>query len=357
MSRRVAVWMVVGVAGAALLFAWLRPRPLMVELATVDRGPVVAELRAEGRTRARAGTHEEVSAPFTGAWSPRAIEVGDRVARGAVLGRLAPLPLDGAAAEGARARVAAAEARWTEQRDALGRGQRLFDAGALSSEALEHLRSEEVAAAGELAGARAALGTGRQTDLRAPLTGWILRLPEPHARTVAAGSLLAEIGDPRALDVLVDLRTADATPIRPGVTAELRIAPDAPPIAAKVWRVEPNAFTEVSPLGIEEQRVNVVLTFDRPPVGLGVGWRVDATLVVGEAAEAVRLPVAALVRDGESWAVWRVEEGRARLRPVTTGLMGSDLVEVRAGLVPGDRVILRAEDAVTDGGRVRGRGD
>ena len=352
MRKRMVVWLLAGGAGVALLYLWLRPRPLAVELATVDRGEVVAELRAEGKTRARTGTHEEVSAPFAGAWSPMPLEVGDRVARGAVLGRLAPVPLDGAAAEAARSRVQAAEVRWTERRDALTRGQRLFDSGALATETLEHLRAEEVAAAGELAAARAALGGGRRITVRSPLAGQVLRAPEPHARSVPAGTLLLEIGDPKALDVLVDLRTADAVTLHPGTRATLRVSPDTPPIAATVQRVEPSAFTEVSPLGIEEQRVNVVLAFDRPPSGLGVGWRVDVTLVAGEASGVVRLPVAALVRQGSDWAVWVAEGGRAHLRPVSLGLMGSDLVEVRTGLGPGAVVILRPEDAVVEGRRV-----
>lgn len=354
MPNRKVGWLVAGVAAVVLLYLWLRPRPLVVEVAEVDRGIVVAELRAEGRTRARTGAHEEVSAPFAGAWSPLPLEVGDRVVRGALLGHLAPLPLDGAAAEAARTRMQAAEVRWTERRDALARGQRLFDSGALATEALEHLRAEEVAAAGELAAARAALGGGRRITVRSPLAGQVLRAPEPHARSVPAGTLLLEIGDPKALDVLVDLRTADAVPIHPGTRASLRVAPDAPAFAATVQRIEPSAFTEVSPLGIEEQRVNVVLAFDRPPAGLGVGWRVDATFIAGEAANVVRLPVAALVREGSDWAVWVVEEGRARLRPVALGLMGSDLVEVRSGVAPGASVILRPEDAVAEGRRVAG---
>lgn len=354
MRGRVIVWVVAGAAGLGLLYQWLRPRPLVVEVATVDRGAVVFELRAEGKTRARTGTHEEVSAPFTGAWVPSPLEVGDRVARGALLGRLAPLPLDGAAAEAARSRVQAAEVRWNEQRDARARGERLFSAGALAPEALEHLRSEEVAAASELAAARAALGGGRRVDVRAPLAGQVLRAPEPHARSVAAGTLLLEIGDPKAIDVVVDLRTADAAALRPGTRAVLRVSPDAPPIAATVRRIEPSAFTEVSPLGIEEQRVNVVLAFDRPPVGLGVGWRVDATLLAGQVAGVLRLPVAALVREGPAWAVWSAEQGRAHRRPVTLGLMGRDTVEVRSGLEQGAVVILRPEDAVTEGRRVSG---
>ncbi|HET7042711.1 MAG TPA: HlyD family efflux transporter periplasmic adaptor subunit, partial [Gemmatimonadales bacterium] len=240
------------------LFLWLRPQPFPVEVAVADRGPVRVELRGEGETRARTGTHDEVSAPFPGAWIPAPLEVGDRVRRGQRLGALAPVPLDGTARAAALERVQSADANAREAQDALARGERLFEAGALSTEGLQHLRTAQVAAASELASARAALGRGEEVTVRSPLSGWVLRAPEPHARTVNAGALLFEVGDPAALDVIVDLRTEDAVAVRPGAAAELRPSPDAPPIGATVERVEPSAFTEVSPLGFEEQRVNLV---------------------------------------------------------------------------------------------------
>ena len=354
MRSRVILWggTVVAVGAIAL---WLRPRPLSVEVATVDRGAVRVELRGEGVTRARIGTHDEVSAAFNGAWLPEPLEVGDRVRRGQLVGHLAPIPLDGSAARAAVARVAAAEASARETADALTRGQRLFDAGALAAEELQHLRTAQVAAASELSAARATLGTGPRRAVLAPLSGQVLRAPEPHARTVAAGTLLMEIGDPSALDVLVDLRTEDAVPLRPGSVAELRPAPEAPPLAARVQRIEPSAFAKVSPLGVEEQRVNVVLVFDRPPTGLGVGWRIEATLLAGAAPDVVRVPVAALVREGAGWAAWVVEGGKAYRRAITVGLIGRDVAEVKAGLAPGAVVILRPEDAVKEGRRVAAR--
>ena len=353
MRARTAWW------GAAVVFvgvaAWsFRPRSLAVELGTADTGAVRSELTGEGMTRASDGTHQELSAPFTGAWNPARIEVGDRVAKGAPLGTLAPLPLDGAAAVAAAERVRGAEAAWRDRRDAAARGARLHEAGALSAEELQHLRTAEVAAEAEWRAARAQLGPGQRINVRAPLAGRLLRWAEPHPRTVGAGALLAEVGDPSALDVVVDLRTEDAGVVRPGTRAVLRTSAGGAGIAATVRSIEPRAFTEVSPLGVEEQRVNVVLGFDRPPQGLGVGWRVEAVLEAAEVEGVVRVPVAALVRQPEGWAVWVVEEGRARRRGLVLGVMGDEVAEVRSGIGAGVTVILRPTDAVAEGVRVRG---
>jgi HlyD family secretion protein len=349
------LWLAGILALMTLLWWMLRPRPLPVQLGAADRGRVRVLVEGEGVTRARAGAHAELSSPVTGYWSPAVLEAGDPVRRGQVLGQVAPAALDAPARLAAGARVAAAEAAWEERRTAASRADRLFTAGAVSAEAVERAHTAEVTARAELAAARAALATGeagRPVALRAPMAGRVLRLAEPHARTVLAGTLLLEVGDPRALEAVVDLRTEDVALIGPGTTVALRTGTDDGTFAARVLEVEPSAFTKVSPLGVEEQRVNVVLGFAGPPSGVGVGWRVEATFTVAQADGVVRVPTAALVRGAEGWGVWEVVEGRARYRRVTIGRVGDGGAEVTDGLAPGAQVVLRPEDALREGRRV-----
>jgi HlyD family secretion protein len=186
----------------------------------------------------------------------------------------------------------------------------------------------------------------------------VLRVVQESEATVAAGAPILEIGDPRALEVVVDVLTADAVAIRPGAAAALDHGGGAPVLAGRVRLVEPAAFTKISALGVEEQRVNVLIDFAAPPTAwgnLGDGHRVDTRITVETADDAVLVPVSALFRHGDGWAVFAVPDSRARLRPVTTGARNGMVAVVLGGLEPGTRVIAYPADAVADGVSVKAR--
>jgi HlyD family secretion protein len=372
----------------------LRPRPVPVEVTAVARAPLTVTIEESGVARVPTQQRFVVSAPVAGTLLRPALEVGDTVAQGAPVARIAPLPtplLDPAGRAQAEARVAAALSAEGQARAALGRAKtavaqadqelertrRLTETGAFTRQALERaefdarLRQDELAAASfaarvaaeEVRFARAALGrarsgaSGAPLDLRAPLPGQVLRLHQRSEGVVQAGTPLLEIGDPAALEVVVDLLTTDAVHVRPGTPARLRDW-GGPTIAARVHRIEPSAFTQTSALGVDEQRVNVVLTIDEPRdrwTALGDGYRVQVELVLEEVPDAATVPLGAVFRSGADWAVYRIDEGVARLTPVEVGRRAQARVEIRGGLAPGAAVIVHPGDRVRDGVRVAAR--
>jgi HlyD family secretion protein len=181
----------------------------------------------------------------------------------------------------------------------------------------------------------------------------LLRLHEEHERVVPVGAPLAQVGDPADLEIVVPLLTADAARVKPGAPVRVTTGPGSDTLVARVRLVEPAAYTKLSPLGVEEQRVNVIGRFDRPQAGLGDGFRVDARVTVAEVPDAVIVPVSALVRHGEEWRAFVVEAGRARSRVVTLGARAGDAAQVLAGLEPGARVVAYPGERVLEGSRVR----
>jgi HlyD family secretion protein len=253
----------------------------------------------------------------------------------------------------------------------------LVESGAVSVQEMENTRAaaqsarsalltataEERARAAELRRARSAL-TGpearsrERVDVISPASGVVTRLLQQSERVVTAGTPLVEIGVKDGLEAQVEFLSQDAIRIRPGMKAEIYDWGGPRPLAAIVRRVEPQGFTKVSALGVEEQRVLVMLQFAGPAperAALGPGYRLFARVILREAPNAVLVPLGGLVRDAGGWAVFRIEHGRARLRPVTVGAMDDASAEIRRGLEPGDRVILYPSDKVRNGGWVKGR--
>jgi HlyD family secretion protein len=384
-------WFAVAVIGGLLLMA-LWPDTLDVDVAQVTRGALVVTIDEEGRTRVR--DRFVVSSPVTGRVLRIALEPGDRVARGAVLARVrpeAPALLDArtraeaeAAADGARA--ALGRARAEEERAAaalaqaereLARSRRLVDAGVLPAqeadlrgtdaqlarEALEAAAFAVRAVAAELARVDARLApvprrpAGAPVAVTAPVDGIVLRRLRESESLVPAGEPLVEIGDLAELEIVVDLLSTDAARIREGARAEIDLGGQALTADALVRRIEPSGFTKLSALGVEEQRVNVILDMPGPAggedVALGDAYRVDVRIVVWEAADVVRVPTSALVREGEQWAVFVVDGGRARRTLVEIGRQNGRDAEVLAGPAAGARVVIHPGDALRDGSRVR----
>lgn len=374
---------------AAVVLA-LRPRAVAVETALVSRGPMRVSVDQDGRTRVK--DRYVVSAPLAGTVARSALHVGDTVRVGDVVARLVPLAaplLDPRARDAALARVTAADAAWRQAGTAVAearsarefaareseRAATLLAGGAIAPRDAEQAalglrqRTEALASAefgqrvaeAELRIARSALqrfegaASGGDFVVRAPVAGQVLRVPQENAGVVQPGTPLVEIGDAAAIEVVVDVLTADAVEIRPGAPVVLDRWGGAQPLAGRVRRVEPSAFTHLSALGVEEQRVNVLVDLEGPRAAwqaLGDGFRVDARIRIWEAADVVRVPAGAVFRHGEAWAVFAVREGRAVRQPIRIGRRNGVEVQVLDGLRPGDEVVLYPGDTVEDGVRL-----
>jgi HlyD family secretion protein len=376
-SLRPAQRLWIGAAGLlVLLLAWLAwPRAQTVDVAVIDRGIVRSELTDEGRTR----IHDVyvVSAPVGGVLQRLTLEPGDTVTRGQVIGSIAPADpalLDARVSAEASATVAAAEAslraaeadlelkRLDHQRVTQLASRDFASPAAVDAAqaALNAARANVSARRAEVQRARAAAGGGSArartvTPVRSPSSGRVLQLLQESEAVVPAGAAIMEIGDPADLEVVAEFLSEDAVRMRPGAMAYIEAWGGEAAIPARISRIEPYAHTKVSALGVEEQRVNVILRLDDPASAppLGHAFRVDARVVLSEAAGVVRVPVDALIRDGERWSVFRVVNGRARLTPVEVGEGGGQYREVTRGLAAGDRVVVFPSEALSDGDRVR----
>ena len=385
-------------AGALLALAvwWLlRPAPIAVEVAPVQRGPLRVTVDEEGETRVR--DRFTIAATTSGRLLRPTLEEGDLVEAGAVVADVEPAPLDPRDLAGARAhrdaaeatqraaaaRVRRAEAAWEKARRDAGRADELFRAGTLSVDARERAKLEETSASEELQAARFAadaadheveaaravlLATGPPVAggndatscssgrpcvaLHAPVAGRVLRVFEESERIVAAGTPVLEIGDPASLEIVVDVLSADAVRIAPGARFLVDDWGGEGTLEARVRRIEPSAFTKLSALGVEEQRVNVVADLVAPEPRLGDRYRVEARIVVWESDDVAKLPASALFRRGDAWSVFALEGGVARLRSVEIGHLAAFEAELLGGLEPGALVILHPSDRIHDGVRV-----
>lgn len=361
---------------------------LDVDTARVGHGTLRETVTAEGRTRVR--ERYVVAAPVTGRLARVVVEAGDRVEAGGRVARLFPMPEDPRSVEVARARLAAAEARRREAtarlqdaeaqaaqfgrevarsrvlaRDSVLSRQELEQAELAAASAAQRVGAAEAmlrAAEADVAAARAALvgadpeaaGTPA-VDVHAPAAGRVLRVLEESERVVAAGTPLVELGDARRLEVVADVLSEDAVRIAPGDPVVVTGWGGDEALLGRVRLVEPDAFTEVSALGVEEQRVNVVADLEAPPPALGSGYRVEASVVTWQADDVLTVPTSALFQRGGAWQVFAVEDGRAVRRAVRLGHRGDEEAEVLEGLDAGAEVIVFPSGDVEDGVRVRPR--
>ena len=385
-SRRVKWLAGTLVVVVAVLFAVTRPEVIEVELVLVDRGPLAVTIDEDGETRVR--DHATITSPVTGRLLAVALRAGDSVRRNQVIARLAPAPLDersrrqaeaavaaaGAVRAQASARVRQAEISLSQAKNDLSRAERLGAEGAIAARAIETARAEErlrereleaarsadeAAAQGE-AQARLALlgasssGSSGVVEVRSPMRGRVLRVFEEHERVVVAGAPLMDVGAPGVIEIVVDVLSGDATRITVGTPMIVRL-PHSPERRAFVARVDPAAFTKVSPLGVEEQRVNIVAAFDDPPDGVGDQFRVSTSIVLWDSESVLTVPSTSLTPTDEGWGVFVLERGRARLRNVQLGHQGTHSVEVMQGLDRGDLVIRHPDERIRDGVRVASR--
>jgi HlyD family secretion protein len=382
--------LIIGVAVVAVIVAvamW--PRPIEVDVATVTRGPMQVTIDEEGETRVR--ERFVVSAPVTGRLERIELENGDQVVGGkSVVARLMPAqaPLIDprtqaelrAAVDAAQAVVGQAQSERaravtvrTRSQSTVRRLEMLLKSGAISGDELEAaqatLKSGEDAvraaeytvarAEHELQIARARLrpsSTGGSTvNVIAPVSGVVLKRLHESASVVPVGEPLLEIGDPASLEIVSDLLSTDAVRVSRGDAVVIEQWGGPHPLDGRVRLVEPSGFMKVSALGVEEQRVNVIVDFadDTEPAALGDGYRVEVRIITWRADSALTAPIGALFRQGQGWAVFTIEGGRARRRVVHVDQRNDRDAHILHGLTEAEAVVLHPPDTLTDGARVR----
>ena len=377
--------LVAAAAGVAWLFF---PGPVDVDVAPVATGPMQVTVDEDGETRA----HDRfvVSAPVAGRVSRIELHEGDAVKERQVVATIWPLPLSARERDEQLARIASAQALSKEvdeqvrtarieheqaQRERNRMGKLVRD-GFVSPQAAEHTIVAEItsanaldaakfrarAARAELRAAQAATlaiaakpGSRATVKLESPVSGEVLRIPEKSERVVAAGEPLLILGDADNLEIVIDVLSTEAVKIKPGMQVLIEGWGGDEPLQAKVRVVEPYAFTKVSALGVEEQRVNVIADFIGTHATLADAYRIEARVVIWEAGSVLKAPASALFRRQDGWAAFVVENGRARLREVDTGERTAFEVEVLAGLQVNERVILHPSNDISDGTRVHVR--
>ena len=383
----------------ALALAWLfRPAAVPVDLITIDRGPLTVSVSDEGETRVR--DMYVVSAPVPGRMRRIELEVGDAVvADQTLVARIEPSDpsfLDVRSEAEARASADAAAAGRThaeaqvrraqaelefaqaelQRMRALARSHTVSENDLDSAErraktadaALAEARAQRAVRESEYQVARARLLTPASKRTRAadcdcvsvysPVSGTVLRVVTESEGVVGSGAPLVEVGDPDRLEVVVDLLSADAVRVQSGQRVIIEAWGGERPLDGVVRRVEPFGFTKVSALGIEEQRVNVVIDITAPRdqwQRLGHGYRVEPRIVLWESNDVLRVPLSALFRQGDKWAVFVDRDGRAELREVEIGQGNGLEAELRAGLEAGERVVLHPGDRVSPGARLAQR--
>ena len=375
-----------------ILLAALWPSAIEIDTVAVERGPMQVTIDEEGETRVR--ERFVVSAPVMGRLERIELEPGDAVVRGkTVVARLTPAPAPlidprsaaelNAAVEAAQSAIGQTRAERDRARSMLTRAtstasrlQALLKAGAISGDELEAAETarrtaEEALRAAEFTVARAehelqlararlrpSSGGGATVDVVAPVDGVILKRNRESATVVPIGDPLLEIGDPASLEIVSDLLSTDAVKVTPGAAVLIEQWGGGHVLNGRVRRIEPSGFMKVSALGVEEQRVNVIVDFaNRAEAGsLGDAYRVEVRIVTWRVDSTLKVNVGSLFRRGEDWAVFAIENGRARLQPVKVGQRNDREGQIVEGLSEGQMVALHPPDTLQDGARIKHRG-
>ncbi|WP_096695547.1 efflux RND transporter periplasmic adaptor subunit [Polaromonas sp. AER18D-145] len=387
------LWIAAGAAVLAALVWAFSPRPVEVETATVKQDHFEQSIEEDGRTRLK--DRYTVSAPVAARVARMVLREGDSVAAGDVVAVLTPvmssmvdersareatarLKAAAAGVERASARVARARISLQEAQLEKERTEKLAGEGFLSASRLDAVRlaqsgarrelevadaeremavQEKAQAAAALQPAAAGSSSTRPLSVRSPVSGVVLRVPQPSEANIAAGAALLDIGDPLQMEVISELLTTDAMQ----ATAGRRVVIErwgGPPVEGLVRRVEPAAFTKVSALGVEEQRVNVLIDVSNPPEAwrsMGDGFRVSVRIVTASIEQAVLAPLGALFPHGKGMAAYRLDGRHARLQPVEVGARNNNEAWLRSGLTEGQTVIVYPPATIRDGSKVHVR--
>lgn len=379
MMERVRRWRwAIGIAVVLLLgLAWaFWPEAVPVDAAKVSRGPMAVGVTDDGVTRAE--DYYVVSAPVTGYLSRIELEAGDSVAKGTLITRMTgrpSTPLDPRSREelqsalaAARATEKGAAASLAQARRDLARAEEIAKRGFLSRAQLEDARTRAATAQAALQQSRAEVrrseallqqpggpASGAPVAVRAPAGGSVLSVITESAGVIAEGTQLMTIGDAHEIEAVVDLLSREAVRVKPGDRVEITQWGGPEPLLGHVQRIEPFGRLKISALGIEEQRVNVIVGFDdrRRAARLGHGYQIDATIILWSDGNALRVPLGALFRGPDGgWRVFAVDGGRARERAVRVAHINDEYGEVLEGLAEGDTVVLNPGSSVREGARV-----
>lgn len=385
-----------GIALAGGLAYGFMPRAVPVDAAPAKKGPLAVTVDEEGKTRV--GERYVVSAPMSGYARRIALNVGDAVKAGQVLVQIEPARSDAldprsraqahAQVNAAQANVAAAQqtaqaaaAQADLARQELRRTESLRAANFISEQALDKTRTEVSrtqavhlaaqhainVARFQLETARAALAntskaqtgqTAETLSVRAPVDADVLKLVHESEGLVQAGQSLIEIGNPETLEVEVEVLSTHAVQIAPGTKVLLDRWGGEKTLLGTVRVIEPAGFTKVSALGVEEQRVRVIADIVSPREiwrRLGDGYRVEARFVIWERTDVLQIPASALFRLNQGWAVFVIDNARAKTRPVEIGQRAGLIVQVLSGIKAGDQIVTHPDDKIADGGRVKVR--
>ncbi len=392
-KRKIIVISVAALVVLAILYGFL-PKPVTVDFARLKRGPMAVTVDEEGKTRVI--DRFEISAPVAGFARRIELDVGDAVKKGQVVAELEPLRsevLDPRSHAEATARVSAARAALSAAEESaraakaeadyaeaeFDRISNLYGGGYVSADRFDRAEADHRRAQAnlqsanfsvkvakfELDAARTALrysaagngAEGRETVLlKTPVDGRVLKVLHESEGKVEAGEVLIAIGNPRTIEVEVDVLSDDAVRIKPGMRVLFDRWGGEEPLEGEVKRVEPAGFTKISALGVEEQRVLVISGITSPPEEwerLGDGYRVEASFIIWEGEDVLQIPESALFRHADGWAAFVVENRKARMRAVELGHRSGLSAEVVSGVEAGETVITHPSDTIEDGTHVR----
>jgi HlyD family secretion protein len=372
------------------------PRPVLVDIVTVKRSPLRVTIEEEGKTRVI--DHYLLSAPVDGYLRRINLHVGDPVSRGQTIGSLEPLRpavLDTRARAEAEARIAAATAalKAAEQEvsaadadagyaaDELGRIRQLHESGAVSLDKLQQAEADARRTLARLESARFAVQIAQYEKIAAeaslkysvvatadeqsetvtlssPVDGSVLKIHHQSEGVVYKGEPLVDLGDPHSLEIVVEVLSRDAVRITEGMRVLLTRWGGDGTLQGSVRTIEPTGFTKISALGVEEQRVQVIVDIDSAPQlweRLGDGYRVETAFILWEEPEVLQIPTSAMFRQGDGWAVYVVTNKRAETRNVEPGQRGGIYTQILSGLDVGVQIINHPGDNLEAGSRVRSR--
>ena len=388
---RILLWGGFAAAFVVLLYLGMQKRPLAVEVGEVQSGTMTVTVDEDGKTRVV--DHYIVTAPVTGMLGRVGLRPGDAIEDDSLLATLeaieAPL-LDARSEAQSEARIKVSQAALRQAKAREQNAKNSFEFAEREQERISELvakgslskREREVAeleykqrgqelessrfgvkvARYELAAAQAnrkrleKSPDGEVVEIRSPIQGKVLRVLRRDQGVVSAGTPLMEVGDPNALEIVVDVRTVDAVQIEASDEVRIRGWGGDQSLKGAVRLVEPSAYTKVSALGVEEQRVDVIIDLLEVPkegAPLGDGYRVEVEIVTWEGVDVLKAPLGALFRHNGGWAAFRVEEEMARLVPVEIGERYGLEAEIRSGLSAGDRLILHPGNTVEDGSKIQ----
>lgn len=395
LGPRILMGLIIAVLALAIFFA-LRSPPIDVDVATVAKGPMLVTINDEGETRVR--DMFVIAAPINGRLMRINLDAGDPVVAGKTLvARIMPAQPDflnarnaaetraqikslEAAVQSSTARIAKAEADRKLAAANFKRIDALYERGFATKTAQDAARATRDGSAARLTEAKGAAESARfelraaRARLMAPSTsssneilsvyspesGSVLRMPHESETPISAGTPVVEIGNPADIEIVSDLLSSDAVKIKPGSRVMIENWGGDKPLTGKVQRIEPFGFTKISALGVEEQRVNVIIDFADPIAArqrLGHGYRVIVKVVEWEGKQVVQAPISALFRDKGQWSVFVMRGGDAMLVPIKIGRMNDERAQILEGLKAGEEVILHPSEMIEDGTRVRLRED